>query len=75
MYVQVVKASRDEYIKELNVKNAEISDVMNKAREQVDKIRQDLNRITAQKDRLEQEYSALQKNNTVSMYKIGSLLY
>ena len=62
----MVKASRDEYIKELDAKNAELSDVMSKAREQVDSIRQDLDKITAEKNKLKKEYSALLKSNTVS---------
>ena len=64
--IQMVKASRDEYFKELVAKNAELSDVMSKAREQVDSMRQDLDKITAEKDKLEKEYSTLLRNNTVS---------
>ena len=66
--MQVAKASRDECIKERDAKNTEMSDVMRKAKEHVDNMQQDLDRITAEKDKLEKEYSALQKNNTVSMY-------
>ena len=71
--LQVVKASRDECIKECDAKNTEMSNVMSKAKEHVDNMRQDLDRITAEKGKLEKEYSALQKNNTVSTYvhKIG----
>ena len=74
--MQMTESSRNEYIKELDAKNAELSDVMNKAREQVDNIRQDLDRVTAEKDKLEREYSALQKNYNVSIcIRLGSLLY
>ena len=66
--MQMTESSRNEYIKELDAKNAELSDVMNKASEQVDDIRQDLDKITAEKDKLEREYTSLQKNNTVSIY-------
>ena len=66
--MQMTESSRNEYIKELDAKNAELSDVMNKAREQVDDIRQDLDKITEEKDKLEREYTLLQKNNTVSIY-------
>ena len=66
--MQMTVSSRNEYIKELDAKNAELSDVMNKAREQVDDIRQDLDKITEEKDKLEREYTLLQKNNTVSIY-------
>lgn len=67
-----MKASRDECRKECDAKNAEMSDVMRKAKEHIDSIQQDLDRITAERDKLEKEYSALQKNNTVSiMHKTG----
>ena len=66
--MQVVKSSRDEYLKELDAKNAELSQVMTKAREEVDNMQQDLERITGDKVKLENECAELQKNNTVSTY-------
>ena len=62
--MQEVKSSSDEYIGE-----HDLSDVMSKAQKR-DKILQDLERITAEKEKLEKQYSALQKSNTVSVHKI-----
>lgn len=54
-----MRSSRDRYIKDLDDKNAELSDVMTKARENIE-------RIIAEKDKLENENTELKKNNTVS---------
>ena len=59
--LQEVKSSSDEYIGELG-----LSDVMSKVQKH-DNILQDLETITAEKEKLEKEYFALQKSNTVSV--------
>ena len=60
VYMQKMKSSRDNLIKDLDAKNAEMSDMMTKAKEHLDK-------ITAEKDKLEIEYTELKKSNTVSI--------
>ena len=55
-----MKSSRDDLIKDLDAKNAEMSDMMTKAKEHLDK-------ITAEKDKLKIEYTELKKSNTVSI--------
>ena len=56
-----MKSSRDDLIKDLDAKNAEMSGMMTKAKEHLDK-------ITAEKDKLEIEYTELKKTNTVSIH-------
>lgn len=55
-----MRSSRDDLIKDLDAKNAEISDMMTKAKEHLDK-------ITAEKGKLEIEYTELKKTNAVSI--------
>ena len=62
-----MRSSRDELIKDLDNKNMELSGVMTKAREHVDNIQQDLDRTTAEKNKLESECAELKKNNTISI--------
>ena len=52
----------------MQYKYNELSDVMYQAREHISNMQQDLDRITTEKDKLETEYCALQKKNTVSVY-------
>ena len=58
--MQMMRSARDDLLKDLDAKNTELSDMMTKAKEHLDK-------ITADKDKLEIEYAELQKSNTVSI--------
>ena len=59
--MQMMRSGRDDLLKDLDAKNTELSDIMTKAKEHLDK-------ITADKDKLEIEYAELQKCNTVSIH-------
>jgi len=66
IHIQVLKSSRDQLIKDLDAKNIELSGVMTKAKERIDGVQKDLDKVTAEKDKLGNEYAELQKKNTVS---------